>query len=529
MHDASLIFVLDAQLPFVRHPEEPGRMEESGYFTALSETYLPLLRSCTALETGGIPFKLAIAFSPLLCEMLADPLLQQRYVDFLDRTIAFGETELDRKDSDPERRAVVERQLKRQKTNRHEFVEIYEKNILKKFDYFATHGYMEILATTATPCFLPLYVDIPEAINAQIETGLIIYRKHFTSVPAGFWLPAMACKDGLEKVLKSYGFMYTLVDSHALLFADPPPKTGIFSPAVCENGFSVFARDTLACAALAESGGIADRDVYLDVEHDIGFEYDEELLSALFSVELGRRKTGYCYHSRRKTGDGEPAVYRVDEAEACLDDDVSSFVHDRLAVMKKASKALDDAPVTDVLALPASFFGQEWHEGVLWFEKLARNVAENGDLSLSLPFSRLSAQDNERITTPYYSSWLPGGYAEEVLNSSNDWMYPFVRKATLRMIDLAERFPDDDSLKERALNMAARELLLSQSMDWFLMMNRQDQGSYARERFEDSIRSFTVVYESLGSNFISTEWLTRTEKRDNFFPEINYRVYSKRK
>ncbi|NLK61440.1 MAG: DUF1957 domain-containing protein, partial [Treponema sp.] len=28
---------------------------------------------------------------------------------------------------------------------------------------------------------------------------------------------------------------------------------------------------------------------------------------------------------------------------------------------------------------------------------------------------------------------------------------------------------------------------------------------------------------------ISTEWLTRTEKRDNFFPEINYRVYSKRK
>ncbi|MFA7186509.1 MAG: hypothetical protein WC082_16530 [Victivallales bacterium] len=115
MHDASLIFVLDAQLPFVRHPEEPGRMEESGYFTALSETYLPLLRSCTALETGGIPFKLAIAFSPLLCEMLADPLLQQRYVDFLDRTIAFGEAELDRKDSDPERRAVVERQLQRQK------------------------------------------------------------------------------------------------------------------------------------------------------------------------------------------------------------------------------------------------------------------------------------------------------------------------------------------------------------------------------------------------------------------------------
>ncbi len=529
MHDTALVFVLDAQLPFVRHPDEPGRLEESVLFTALSETYLPLLRSCTMLETGGVPFKLAIAFSPLLCEMLADPLLQQRYLDFLDRTIEFGEAELERNSSDAVRRTVIEKQLEKQKLNRHEYVEIYEKNILKKFDYFATHGYLEILATTATPCFLPLYVDIPEAINAQIETGLIIYRKHFTSVPAGFWLPAMAWKDGLEKILKSYGFMYTLVDSHALLFADPPPKTGIFAPAICENGLSVFARDTLACAALTEEDGIACRDAYMDVERDIGFEYDEQLLSTLFSVELGRRKTGYCYHARGKNGDSGPALYKVEEAEACLDNDVKTFVHDRLTVLKRASKALDEAPVTDILALPASFLGQEWHEGVQWFEKLAHYIADIGDVALSLPSARLRVQEAEHICTPYYSSWLTGGYAEDVLNSSNDWMYPFVRKATLRMIDLAERFPDDDSLKERALNMAARELLLSQSMDWFLMMNRQDQGSYARERFEESIRSFTVVYESLGSNFISTEWLTRTEKRDNFFPEINYRVYSKRK
>jgi 1,4-alpha-glucan branching enzyme len=37
------------------------------------------------------------------------------------------------------------------------------------------------------------------------------------------------------------------------------------------------------------------------------------------------------------------------------------------------------------------------------------------------------------------------------------------------------------------------------------------------------------VYESLGSNFISTEWLTNTEKRHTLFSEINYRVFSKRK
>jgi len=38
-----------------------------------------------------------------------------------------------------------------------------------------------------------------------------------------------------------------------------------------------------------------------------------------------------------------------------------------------------------------------------------------------------------------------------------------------------------------------------------------------------------VVYESLGSNFISTQWLTNTEKMHNLFAGINYRVFSKKK
>lgn len=529
MHDTSLVFVLDAQLPFVRHLDEPGKMEESQLFSAISETYLPLLRSCTALETGGVPFKLSVAFSPLLCEMLADPLLQQRYCEFLDKSIELGLLELERNADNPRLLAVIQHQLDKQKINRHEYIDIYEKNILKKFDYFATHGYLEILATTATPCYLPLYMDIPEAINAQIETGLIVYRKHFTAVPAGFYLPALAWKDGLEKILKSYGFAYTIVDAHGLLFADPPPKNGVFSPAVCENGFSVFARDTLVCTGISDTDGIASNGAYLDVERDIGFEYDAPLLSALFDVDLGRRKTGYCYHAKMHTGDNEPVIYDPGKAQERAERDAQQFLNERLAVLKKAAKALDDKPVTTVIALPASFFGQEWQEGFAWFDSLARSVADSCDISLSLPSERLRVQEPDHIITPHYSSWNAGGYAEDVLNSSNDWMYPYVRKATVRMIDLAERFPDDDSLKERALNMAARELLLAQSMDWFLLMNRQDQSSYARQRFEESIRAFTVVYESLGSNFISTEWLTRIEKRDNFFPEINYRVYSRRK
>ncbi|HPS43333.1 MAG TPA: DUF1957 domain-containing protein, partial [Treponemataceae bacterium] len=245
MADTSLIFVLDASLPYIRHPETPGSVEETRLFNAISYTYLPLLRSCTALETEGVPFKLAIAFSPTLCEMLADPLLQSRYVESLDRSIDYGIAELDRLGNDERTRELVKLHLEQLQLNQRDFIEIYDRNILGKFDYFANRGYLEILATTATSCFLPLYTDIPEAINAQIETGLLTYRKHFTAIPSGFWLPAMAWANGMEQILKSYGFQYTVLESHGVLFSDTVPDTGVFEPCACANGFTVFARDAL--------------------------------------------------------------------------------------------------------------------------------------------------------------------------------------------------------------------------------------------------------------------------------------------
>jgi len=530
MADTSLIFIIDAQLPFIRHPETAGCVEETRLFNALSYTYLPLLRACTALETEGVPFKLAIAFAPTLCEMFADPLLQERYIDTLDKAIDFGFSELDRCAGSPETRELIKIHLDQLQLNRRDFDEIYERNILRKFDYFATHGYIEILATTATACFLPLYADIPEAVNAQIETGLVTYRKHFTAIPSGFWLPAMGYTKGLENVLKAYGFQYTILESHGLLFADPAPENGIFTPALCQNGFAVFGRDKRSYLEVAhpESGYLADP-AYLDVDRDIGFDLGEDILSSLFDVSLGRRLTGFRYWSRKLPEQESPSLYQLDKAHNRVCADAASFLDRHTGMLEKAAETLDSIPVSAVCAFPASLFGQDWFEGISWLENLFRQAASRQDISFSLFSTRLQLKASSVRINPYYSSWNGSGYTEEVLNNSNDWMYSFIRKATARMIDLAERFPDDSGLKERALNMAAREVLLAQSMDWFLLMNENDRSEYARSRFEDSIRAFTVVYESLGSNFISTQWLTNTEKMHNLFAGINYRVFSKKK
>jgi 1,4-alpha-glucan branching enzyme len=57
------------------------------------------------------------------------------------------------------------------------------------------------------------------------------------------------------------------------------------------------------------------------------------------------------------------------------------------------------------------------------------------------------------------------------------------------------------------------------------MLYKGESPEYARGQIEGALRNFTTIYESLGSNYISTEWLTNLERQHNIFPNINYRVF----
>jgi 1,4-alpha-glucan branching enzyme len=48
-----LSLVLHAHLPFVRHPEHEHFLEESWFYEAITETYLPLLRMLEGWERDG--------------------------------------------------------------------------------------------------------------------------------------------------------------------------------------------------------------------------------------------------------------------------------------------------------------------------------------------------------------------------------------------------------------------------------------------------------------------------------------------
>jgi 1,4-alpha-glucan branching enzyme len=48
---------------------------------------------------------------------------------------------------------------------------------------------------------------------------------------------------------------------------------------------------------------------------------------------------------------------------------------------------------------------------------------------------------------------------------------------------------------------------------------------YARKRTVDHVTRFTRIYEGLLGDSIDEKWLAEVERRDNLFPEIDYRVY----
>lgn len=515
----TLLFVFHAHVPYIPNTDETGYLESTPFYDLLSYGLLPLLRMCRRLDADGIPFKCVLVISPLVCEMLTSSFCCNRYIAHIDRHIMFAQQELSQ--ALPNQKKLTKLHLDALVRTREDFTKLYQKDILKQINTLVAKGRIELMATSATPCFFPFYQELPESLAAQIELGLSSFREHFDMVPAGFWLPAMGYSAGLDHLIKSYGIDYTVLESQSFLFAGHPPAQGVFSAAVTESGLVMLGKDTGACADIGQAdSGFYAHPQYMDTVKDIGFELDEQLLSPLFDVKQGRYATGFCYCSRN----GEPYDAAVGKAQA--ERDAGRFIANRSAVLGEVAGLLDGEPLCSVTVLPLAFLGKTWFEGMDWLESVFRQLAAVPDMECSLPTDYLKKVRRIQSIEPFYASNLPSGYADELLNSTNDWMFARIQKATERMIDLAGRFPNDQGLKERTLNMAAKEVLLAQSMDWPLMVDAQIAAEYAAERYRDHIDTFTAVYEALGAGSIGTERLIKREKEYPIFKEMNYRFFA---
>ena len=93
------------------------------------------------------------------------------------------------------------------------------------------------------------------------------------------------------------------------------------------------------------------------------------------------------------------------------------------------------------------------------------------------------------------------------------------------MLEMARANAGASGLVERALNQAARELLLAQSSDWAFIMTTATQVPYAHKRFKDHVNRFNRLYDQVTQNGIDEGFLAWAESLDNLFPDLDFRVY----
>jgi 1,4-alpha-glucan branching enzyme len=521
--------VLHAHLPYVRHPEHAEFLEEDWFFEALTETYVPLVRVFDGLLADGVEYRVTMTLSPTLLTMMSDPLLVERYHRHLDRLVELAQREVERTRSHDHRFHDVARFAEYELQDvRRVYRDVYSSDLVRAFRKHRDAGKLEVITCGATHGFFPLMDTVPQAIRAQVQVAAQHYRQMLWRDPEGIWLPECGYMPGHERFLREAGLRFSFLEAHGLTDAHPRPSHDVYAPILSPGGVAFFGRDMESSRQVwsAEAGYPGDPD-YREFYKDIGWELPVDYLAEVLPDGL-RKNTGLKYF--RVTGkvdlsDKQP--YVRDWALAKAAGHAAHFLEGRQRRVKAQAPRMRNRPPLIVSPYDAELFGHWWYEGPQFLDFVFRKMHFDQDVIKPItPPEYLERHSELEVAQPPMSTWGAKGYAEVWLNPANDWIYPHLERAAERMVELARRFPEAQGLERRALDQAARELLLAQASDWAFIMKTGTTVEYAKKRTRDHIARFTYLYRALvGELMLEEPIVAEFGKSDNLFPDIDYRVY----
>ncbi|MCL6451206.1 MAG: DUF1957 domain-containing protein [Acetobacteraceae bacterium] len=530
-----LALILHAHLPYVRHPECEGGLEERWLMEAITESYIPLLEVLEGLERDNVPVRVSVCLTPTLGSMLTDGLLQDRYRRHLERHLELAAREQERTRGDPDFAPLAAMYRGRLERAR-DYWEGARSDLLSRFRGLQDRGRIELLASAATHGYLPLLGLRRETVRAQVAVGVEAYRRSFGRDPSGFWLPECGFNPGDDEVLREFGLRWVVLETHGVLFASRRPRYGPFAPILCPSGLAAFARDVETSKQVWSSlegypGDYFYRDFYRDIGYDLGLDY----LAPYLPGGRLRCHTGFKYY--RVTGptdQKQPYVPRLAEEKAA--EHAANFLFNRSHQVEYLAQVMDRPPAV-VAPYDAELFGHWWFEGPRWLDLVLRGIGRGHRLRAVTPSDYMDRFPRNQVAVPSMSSWGYKGYSEVWLEGSNDWIYRHLHLAADRMVRLANAHPAAQGLTRRALTQAARELLLAQASDWAFIMKAGTAADYARGRTVAHLAAFQRLEAALSATppgapgdavalaGLDPAWLEEQESRHNLFPWLDYRVF----
>ena len=521
-------FVLHAHLPFIHHPESEDYLEEEWLFEAISETYIPLLSNFRKLEKEKVDFRITMSLTPPLLNMFDNKLLQDRYIKYLKTHIELAKKEIIRNADNENLKNLAKYYFDRYSQDLYIFKEEYNCNLINAFKHFQDIGVLEIITCGATHGYFPILYVNEAAIRAQIAVGVETYKKYFGKNPNGIWLPECGYVPEADKYLKEFGIQYVITETHGILYANPTPIYGTFAPIVSKEGIIAFGRDLESSRQVWSSingypGDFNYREFYRDIGYDAPYDY----IKPYIAVNGARVSTGIKYY--RITGKSEyKDYYNLQWAQDSINKQAGHFFDCRQEQISEVANFTENPPII-LCPYDAELYGHWWYEGPDWLYTLFKKIYyDKCDFDLITPSEYINKYPNMQVSTPCRSSWGANGYSEVWLNQTNDYVHRHLHIAADRMVELANTFHSEtDNLKIRALNQAARELLLAQSSDWLFIITNGTMVDYAKKRIKEHIGRFTKLYIELKNNKINEKFLKNIEEKDCIFPEINYLIYKK--
>ncbi len=530
-----LSIVLHAHLPYVRCPEHEYYLEEHWFYEALTETYIPLILACEEMLNDGIRFRLTLSLSPTLLAMLEDRLLRDRYGHYLERLILLSEREMSRTRNQPDFFPLARMYHRRFKSTLDLYQHRYRRDIVAAFRSLAESGAVELITSCATHAYLPALQTVPSAVRAQLRAGMQYFSESTGRKAEGFWLPECGFAPGLDPLIRESGIRFFFLESHGLIAATPPAAQSIYAPISTPSGVVAFARDVDSSHEVwsSRSGYPGDPD-YRDFYRDIGFDHDFEDLRGYLPDDL-RTFTGLKYY--RITGKSDmkqPYVMSRAASKARLH--AADFLANKerqISALAEASGGRGTKPVITA-AYDAELFGHWWFEGIDWLRAVLTGAGSSGGgIRLTTPSEYLEEHPAQQTCMPSMSSWGEKGYGATWFDIKNSWAYRHIIHASRLMTELADT-PErhytgsGDNILHRALNQAAREVLLAQASDWPFMMKTGNASAYAKKRLTGHIRNFLRLHKEILGRDVNIPSLETLETTDALFPEIDYRVFRSR-
>ena len=513
--------VLHTHMPYVRHIDIIDPLEERWLFEAMSECYIPLLNAFENLHDDNVNYKITMSLTPPILNMLKDEYLRERYINHLNKTIELTEKELIRNKNDKELLALSK--FYNERFNK--ILSTYKKydcNLINGFKKFENLNNLELISSSATHAILPLITN-KEALKAQIYMGIKTHEEILGKSPKGMWLPECAYTYTLDDLLKEMGLKYFITESTGILYASPRPRYGTYAPIALPNGICAFGRDMESSAQVWSSAiGYPGNPSYREFYRDIGYDLPMEYIRPYINQGGIRIDTGIKYY--KITGTSKKEFYKREEAITKVHEDAKHFASSRSRQIDFAAKDMDFPPII-TCPYDTELFGHWWFEGPDFIESFIReSKKDNNNYALISPLDYINKIKIIQKSSPCPSTWGEHSDFSVWLNPLNDYLYKDIFKMESIMKKLG-KIETSNELLIRALNQAARELMLSESSDWAFIIKHNTSVEYAKKRFEHHKERFFALVNQIENHSIDENYIKNLENIDNIFNNIDYKIY----